>query len=324
MFAAISGYSGLAVAVMVCNLAAAFAILWYARKTHRARAAAASWPPGPRSPATPQQPQVAPEETRQLLLRLRELTVSTAHDLDAHSTRVQTVNEQISALSFAGDGPLRASLVAAAGQMLEANQILQAELAETNAELHDHVQRIEVVVVEASSDTAMCAAKSNRRNRTCCCDGGECLPVELDAVAVRSDVAEAVREQLRNLTGGAPLADRRREPRHEFDCVQRIAPYRDGRVPAADEFREVHCRDLSSGGFSFWLPSPPDYSSLVVALGQNGSLSYLSAEIIHTTAVERGDTSVYLVGCRFTGRLHREETPHAAPVQTTATFGEER
>jgi diguanylate cyclase len=375
-----------------------------------------------------------------------------------HSARVQNVNEEIAALSAAGDGPLRASLLTAARRMSEANQKLQAELAATKAELHEHARRIEVYVAEARTDaltgvanrraldeelarryaawqrqgtpfaffiidvdrfktfndthghqagdavlrtlgrvlranardmdfvaryggeefafvlagtqiddakaaaervrkavaearvpwsgesfqvtvsvglaelqsgdtvesllkhadTALYTAKSNGRNRTYYYDGRSCLPVDLAAVAARSAAAALIRDQSLPVDSDASQAERRHSPRHKFERIQRIAPYRAGRVPAADEFHDVRCRDISAGGFSFWLPSPPDYSALVIALGQDSATKYLIAEVVRTTAVQHGDASVYLVGCRFTGRLNLVETPREAAIPQSA------
>jgi diguanylate cyclase (GGDEF)-like protein len=169
------------------------------------------------------------------------------------------------------------------------------------------------------ADTALYMAKSNGRNRTYYYDGRSCLPVDLATVAARSAAAALIRDQSLPVDSDASHAERRHSPRHKFERLQRIAPYSDGRVPAADEFQDVRCRDISAGGFSFWLPSPPDYSSLVIALGQDSTTKYLIAEVVRTLAVDRGNAALYLVGCRFTGRLHAAETPHAASVPANST-----
>jgi hypothetical protein len=76
-----------------------------------------------------------------------------------------------------------------------------------------------------------------------------------------------------------------------------------GELPTPDAFRDVLCRDIASRGFAFWLPTPPDFSSLVVALGSDGAVKYVLAEVVHCTSVQHGDQTTYLVGCRFTGRV---------------------
>jgi len=463
-----SGWWLLAVAVSLCNVAAAGAVLWYAWKNHRAKSpdsrrsqpAPSARPGGPSTPLPPPQPAstpasptgLTPDEARELLRRLSELTATTAHGVGEHTTRMQNVTEQISGFSEVGNGPMRASLLAAAKQMLDANEQLQTELAETKAELQEHTQRLEVYMTEARTDAlagianrraldeelarryaawkrqgmplsffildadhfkkfndtyghqagdevlrsigrvlassvrdmdfvaryggeefafvlpgtriedakaaaerirtaiggavvsfagqdlkvtvsvglaelqpgdsvdtllkhadaALYAAKANGRNRTYYYDRGDCVPVDSAAVAARSEVAKAVHQELVGAEVEEWSSDRRNLARHKFPRIQSIAPYVDGRVPTAEEFRDVRCRDLNSGGLSFWLPAPPDFSSLVVALGRDDTVKYLLGEVSHTATVQVGDKTVYLVGCRFTGRLDISELPVAA------------
>jgi diguanylate cyclase len=375
--------------------------------------------------------------------RLRQLAAATAHDVGEHSTRVETVMRQLSAFPPAGQDPLRPSLLAAAQQMLEANQQLQAELAEAKAELQDHAKRIEVHMAEARTDAlagvanrrafdeqlarryaawqrqgiplslliididrfkefndthghqagdeilrgigrvlatnvrdmdfaaryggeefafilpythlddaksaaerirtaiakevislegkplqvtasvgiaelqpgdtvasllhradlALYAAKSNGRNRTYYHDGVACLAVDPEAIAARAEVANLIRQHLTEAEVDPWPSDRRTQARYRFPRVQRIAPLADGQFPPPETFREVQCRDLAAGGFSFWLPAPPDFSSMVLALSTGGEVEYLTAEAAHTTKVERDGDVSFLVGARFTGRI---------------------
>jgi hypothetical protein len=78
--------------------------------------------------------------------------------------------------------------------------------------------------------------------------------------------------------------------------VQRIAPLVGTGLPGPEAYRDVRCFDLSASGFSYLSPTPPEGSSLVVALGSQPNLTYLTAEVAHITPLT-------LVGCRFTGRL---------------------
>ncbi len=107
------------------------------------------------------QPQIDIQEIRDLLDRLRELAVTTAHDVGEHSSRVEDVTRRLTEFPSEAQDPLRASLLAAATQMLEANQQLQAELAKAKAELHDHAKRIEVHMAEARTDALV--GVGNRR-----------------------------------------------------------------------------------------------------------------------------------------------------------------
>ena len=91
-------------------------------------------------------------------------------------------------------------------------------------------------------------------------------------------------------------SDARRSRREPYPRHQLIAPGVCRRRPRLEEFREERCFDLSASGFSFLATHSPDYQTLVVALGNPPNLTYLSAEIAHTTPL-------ILVGCRFTGRI---------------------
>jgi PAS domain S-box-containing protein len=97
--------------------------------------------------------------------------------------------------------------------------------------------------------------------------------------------------------------ERRSSPRRAYPYFQRIAPFQSGRTPAADQFRKVPFRDISSGGISFLLRCKPDFQRLVIELGRGGRLAYLAAEIVWVRQVQEGDATSFLVGCKFTGRV---------------------
>lgn len=127
--------------------------------------------------------------------------------------------------------------------------------------------------------------------------------------------------------------ERRESPRRPFASTQRIAIRRGDEVPTESDFVEVRCHDLTRQGFSFFLPTQPDFTSLVAALESSPKPIYLAAEVVRCSAVlvyssgivERMDhptdsedpdvdyeslrgqtaTPMVLVGCRFTERLHR-------------------
>jgi diguanylate cyclase (GGDEF)-like protein len=174
------------------------------------------------------------------------------------------------------------------------------------------------------ADTALYAAKSNGRNCSYYYERGACLPVDPGAVAGKAETAGVVRQQLVEVAPENGPGDRRMQPRHSFARVQRIAPYVAGRAPAAEDFHDVQCRDLSSSGISFWMRSPPEFSSLVLALAGGDAVKYLVAEVMRTVPVRHGDKTVYIVGCRFTGRLDLERKKEVTPVSTeleTASHG---
>ena len=134
---------------------------------------------------------------------------------------------------------------------------------------------------------------------------------------------ELVHQMADLLPTGEP-AERRRGRRRPFSSIQRIAPRRGPELPADSEFVDVQCHDLTRAGFSFLLPSQPDFDRLVVALESLQGVIHVAAEVRHTADVlvdafgrvqrvgERSDgygehrfqtaTPMVLVGCRFTER----------------------
>ncbi len=153
------------------------------------------------------------------------------------------------------------------------------------------------------ADQAMYAAKQNGRNRAYFFNGQSCEYIDPQWFEENRDMIEQVEQQLdEELRTGKPV-DRRNQPRRPFPTSQFIAPYFDGQLPTREMFRQVPCHDISSGGFSFLLPEPPDFQSFVVALGVPPKATYLTARVIHTTVTHSGPVPMCLVGCRFTGRV---------------------
>lgn len=113
----------------------------------------------------------------------------------------------------------------------------------------------------------------------------------------------------------APQAERRSRPRRDFKFLQRIAPIVEGKLPGHREFHAVHCRDISSGGFSFVATEPPVHSTYVVVLGAAPVNIYLTAQVVHVTAVIRNDRPRYLVGCQYVGRANYPDQPESKQLQ---------
>ena len=97
-------------------------------------------------------------------------------------------------------------------------------------------------------------------------------------------------------------ADRRERPRRSYRRSQQVADIVDGKLPDQDEFREVQCRDISAGGFSFLGSKPPPSDMLVVALGVPPRITYLIAQVAHVTRIERHGQKKFLIGCSYIGR----------------------
>jgi PAS domain S-box-containing protein len=96
--------------------------------------------------------------------------------------------------------------------------------------------------------------------------------------------------------------ERRRHPRRSFPYKQRIAAVLDGRLPDRQTFVDVQCKDIAASGFSFLSPKPPASDTLVVALGVPPRVTYLVAQVVHVTRVEKRGQRKFLIGCAYVGR----------------------
>ena len=103
--------------------------------------------------------------------------------------------------------------------------------------------------------------------------------------------------------------NRRTEMRHPFFCRQWVAPYSGVRAPEVEEFFPVQCRDISSGGISFFLDRTPTYEMVVIRLSGPTESRYLTARIKRTTPSGNLEYGRYVVGCQFLGTLHPSGLP---------------
>lgn len=176
------------------------------------------------------------------------------------------------------------------------------------------------------ADRALYAAKENGRNRSYLFDGTNCLPIDPSVVQQRNSVASAVQREIMGRTTPARTADRRRHQRRPFCYTQVVAPFRRGRFPTPDTFREVQCQDLAAGGCSFLLPDAPDCDAYIVALGVEPHCTYVVAEVLHARRDFSKSPAVFVVGCRFTGRIERDamSTGTGAGVVETQTIADLR
>lgn len=98
------------------------------------------------------------------------------------------------------------------------------------------------------------------------------------------------------------LIERRRHPRRSFPYKQRIAAVVNGKLPDRQTFVDVQCKDIAASGFSFLSPMPPASDTLVVALGVPPRATYLVAQVVHVTRVEKRGERKFLIGCAYVGR----------------------
>jgi PAS domain S-box-containing protein len=99
-------------------------------------------------------------------------------------------------------------------------------------------------------------------------------------------------------------AERRSKPRRNFPYIQLIAPIKNGLLPPRTAFREIRCRDIAAGGFSFLTSEALVHKELVVALGVGANLTFLTARVVHEVDQTKDGKPLYLIGCQYTGRAH--------------------
>ena len=99
-----------------------------------------------------------------------------------------------------------------------------------------------------------------------------------------------------------PQGERRKRQRRAYPYVQLIGPVINGRLPEPGEFHEVSCHDIAAGGFSYISSTPPNYDTLVVALGIAPRVSHLLAQVAHITRIEENGQPLFLVGCSYVRR----------------------
>jgi hypothetical protein len=90
--------------------------------------------------------------------------------------------------------------------------------------------------------------------------------------------------------------------RHRYSCLQLVAPYVNGRLPAINEFKQVLCHDLSLSGFSYLSDAAPDCEQVIVALGKAPFILMAARVVHHSTTVIEGVKSE-IVGCQFVARI---------------------
>lgn len=95
-------------------------------------------------------------------------------------------------------------------------------------------------------------------------------------------------------------------PRRAYPYLQAIAPAVNGEKPALESFREVRCRDIAAGGFSFIDHEMMPYNAFVVAFGTGKSLTYIRAKVRHRSTIVIDGQKAQVVGCEYVERLTYE------------------
>ena len=100
--------------------------------------------------------------------------------------------------------------------------------------------------------------------------------------------------------------DRRAHQREPFSPVQRVAPYDGSNLPQPTNYVDVHCHDLSRGGFSYLSPIRPTSTRLIAVLGVPPDMTCVETRIVDTVDVLQYPS---------TGLLEKIGEPHS-PIQS--------
>ena len=79
--------------------------------------------------------------------------------------------------------------------------------------------------------------------------------------------------------------DRRAHQREPFSPVQRVAPYDGSNLPQPTNYVDVHCHDLSRGGFSYLSAIRPASTNLIAAFGIPPDITCMEARIVRAIDV---------------------------------------
>jgi hypothetical protein len=106
----------------------------------------------------------------------------------------------------------------------------------------------------------------------------------------------------RNSVTAAAVQDRRDEARRAYPVSQAVAFHHEGELPAADEFRMVMCKDISTSGISFYYPAAPMADHCTLALGREPNVLAVTAKVVHYGPF-LGPDGEWLIGCRFVKKV---------------------
>lgn len=163
------------------------------------------------------------------------------------------------------------------------------KLLDANQEFHKQLSTFAADVRQAGSDLGTIGPSHDNRE--------DASPATAAPAMVAQGPTEAVPSKFRA------------ETRHPFPCKQWVAQYSGVRAPEAEEFFRVQCRDISSGGISFFLNSMPSFQMVVIRLAGPLEPRYLTAQIQRTSPSGNPEHGRYVVGCKFLGTVHRSALP---------------
>ena len=168
-------------------------------------------------------------------------------------------------------------------QLVYKNQILRSTISIGLAEASEEDDADSLV---SRVQQALRTAKQNGRNCAYAHNGSTCVPV-LDLAPKANANDEIIHET----------------ERYKFNLRQRMAPYNGKQMPSAAEFQEIHCRNLSREGLSFYSTTSPDWTEAIIELTIGGKTSLWIAKRTTTGPIADGLNAGYHIECKFMQRI---------------------
>jgi hypothetical protein len=112
--------------------------------------------------------------------------------------------------------------------------------------------------------------------------------------------------------------DKRGADRRPFESEQLIAQYNGRRMPKAWSFRLHKCRDVSTGGLSFYSDQRMASEFVIVRLGSAMESKFVVGSIVRTTRVRLPDGDSYCIACKFIEVLDHQRVSDSLRIQLNA------
>lgn len=243
-----------------------------------------------------------PRWARERLERLLELVGGIVRDVQQHRNRLEETSQELGAIPTQ-DSQAQKAVLSILAELVDMNHRFLERLDSAETELEVESEQL------ASHDRLTRYDRQSDAPRRATVPEDQLTEAEMRLIAGGRQGSGAVPSFAPDLgtagrSGERPArTERRQHERRPYSQVQWIAPYAGGRPPDQSMFKEVKCHDVSAGGFSYLLAEPPLYDSLVVELGAKPDSIYLTASVVRHEQVAWGKTPLFLVGCRFTGRV---------------------
>jgi hypothetical protein len=113
----------------------------------------------------------------------------------------------------------------------------------------------------------------------------------------RSEIAKII-HPFQDVQADVSEDERRVDPRWSYPVIQLVAFHGEDDPVTKEMLQAVRCNDISLGGISFFLPSPPASKHCTLVLGRAPRLMFIRAMVVHCQATG-ASLPEWIVGCQF-------------------------